>query len=164
MLRLSVLRDPKEIWETLKNTIQSVSEASINAYLVQYQNIRMPEYEKIVRYVNRLREVQNKFAEIGHKPETDERRVLLRGLREEFSITAEVIRGTDKKIENSVALLVVSEATISDGSNSNTPTNNSQALTTQTEKNCSHCGRKEYIKEECYHNLSCKNHCKRGSN
>ena len=60
------LRDPAEIWDRLKQMFKSTSEARIDAYLEQYQNVRMAPSEKIMTYVNRLNELENRLANIGH--------------------------------------------------------------------------------------------------
>lgn len=102
------LRNPKDIWDTLKEMFKSTSEASIDSYLVQYQQLSMRSTEKIMAYVNRLREIENKLAEIGHPvSDKDRRRTLLRGLRTDFAVTAEVIRATEKTINEAISLLVV---------------------------------------------------------
>lgn len=107
------LRDPKVIWEHLKDTFQATSKASIDTYLTQYQSMRMTGDEKVMSYVNRLKILENKLAEIGHIVDDDEkRRALLKGLREEFSVTAAVIRATEKGIGKAIGELVTFEATL----------------------------------------------------
>ena len=105
------LRDPRTIWLRLEETYEKISKASIDAYLLQYQELRMENGEKIMEFVNRLQDVENKLIGIGQLLSQDnQRRFLSRGLRPEFDITAEVIRGTDKSIADAISQLLVFEA------------------------------------------------------
>ena len=146
------LRDPKEIWHTLKDMFKSTAEASIDAYLSQYQNMKMRTSEKVMQYVNRLRELENKLIEIGHTlSDKDKRRTLLKGLRPEFSVTAEVIRATEKNIGQAISMLVVHEASLEKGDDDEEISE--KALTTQSsDKICYHCGRKGHTQDRCFHN------------
>ena len=60
---------------------QAVSEASIDSYLTTDQKIRMKENERIIKYVNRLTQLENKLTGV-RKPqdEKEKRRALLRDL------------------------------------------------------------------------------------
>lgn len=105
------LRDPKEIWDCLKSMHEKSSEASIDAYLVQYQGLKMKPTEKVLQFVNLMIELESKLAGVGHPlSDADKKRALLRGLRSEFAVTAGVIRATEKSFNDAVGLLVIVEA------------------------------------------------------
>ena len=70
--------------------------------------------EKVVEYSNRLEMLVNELVSTGHKVSEDEKeRALRRGLRNEFEITTQVIRVTEKKYAEAVALLIIQESTSS---------------------------------------------------
>lgn len=105
------LRNPREIWSTLKNMFKATSEASIDAYLMEYQSIRMMRSEKIMKYVNRMRTLDNKLTVVGHVVSTAEKKlVLLRGLRAEFAVIAGVISATQKSVLDAIRIPVVQDA------------------------------------------------------
>lgn len=103
----------------------------------------MDSSESIMSYVNRLRELENKLAEIGsHEKDKEKGRALLRGLRDEFNITAEVIRATDKSIPEAISLLVIQEATITKKEDAN-GNSDSAFIVNKLEKSCYYCNKKE---------------------
>ena len=162
------LRDPRTIWLRLEETYQKISRASIDAYLLQYQELRMATGEKIMEFVNRLQDVENKLIGIGQLlSEDDKRRCLLRGLRSEFAITAEVIRGTDKSISDAISQLLVFEASqIQEGKANetvNVQDDTVRALAANSVKECDHCGRPGHVKDSCFHNPKSKFYRKHGS-
>lgn len=112
--------------------------------------MRMAADEKVINYVNRLKAPENKLAEIGHIVGEDEkRRALLKGLREKFSITAAVIRATEKAVNQAISELVTFEATIP-STETDGPNSGGSALTVTDV--CDHCGRNDHMKENCFHN------------
>ena len=146
------LRDPAEVWNTLKSTFQKVSEASVDAKLTRLQNLQMNADEKVVEYANRLDMLVNELASTGHKVSEDEKkRSLLRGLRNEFEITTQVIRVTEKKYAEAVALLIIQEST----SSSKDECKALVSFKKDSEiKSCSHCGRQGHSSSGCWHNPS----------
>lgn len=76
---------------------------------------------------------------------------MLRGLREEFCVTAEVIRATDKSITESISLLVVQEATVEERE-TKIENNDSAFMINEKERRCYYCDKKEHFKHECYDN------------
>ena len=76
------------------------------------QNLRKKDNEKVMTYVNQLTEIENELATVGHSlDESEKRRSLLRGLRDEFSVTARVIRAMNMNFKKEVSELVVEEGT-----------------------------------------------------
>ena len=53
------LRDPKEVWDNLKETYQKVSESLIDSKLTQLQEISMETSESVVQYSNRIERLSN---------------------------------------------------------------------------------------------------------
>ena len=104
------LRDPYAIWKKLQQLFEKVSEARIDSYLVEFQSLKMPGFEKAMDFVNRLILIENKLAAVGHAiPVEKKRRVFLRGIRDEFSVAVQVIRSTGVSFEKAVADLVIFE-------------------------------------------------------
>lgn len=61
-------------------------------------------------FVNQLQEIENKQSEVGHHISNKEKlRALLRGLRSEFNVSAEVIRATEKPFNEAAAQLILHE-------------------------------------------------------
>ena len=151
------LRDPKEVWDTLKKMYKTVSEARIDAYIVQFQQLKMKPTEKVMEYINRLSVIENKLAGVGHTiPSSDKRRTLLRGLRKEFPITAGIVKATDKDFNEAVAALVTQEAEIEgevyDSGNENT------ALQVHNETKCGFCGKQNHSTQNCFFNPDGENY------
>lgn len=64
-----------------------------------------------MQYANRIKELENKLMAVGHVVRDAERkRVILRGMRIEFAMTAGVIRATGKTIHEAIGLLLIQEA------------------------------------------------------
>ena len=81
------IRDPKKMWDILKEMNATVSEARIDVSMQQFQNAQMLQEETISLFVNRLQDLENKLASIGHvMPDMEKRRALLRGLSRNFDI------------------------------------------------------------------------------
>lgn len=90
---------------------EAVSSGRKDAYLTQYQSLKMEPDENVMLYVNMISSLENKLAAIGYEiPMDEKRRVLLRGLRDEFSVIIGVVRATNKTFEEAVAQLVTQEA------------------------------------------------------
>ena len=113
-----------------------------------------------MKYVNRLKEVENKLSEIGHVLNVEEKhRTLLRGITDEVAVTAAVIRGTDKRLTEAIAQLFVYEATIAEDISHSSESHGTKALATTREgDSCTHCGRPGHVKDTCYHNPAGKNY------
>lgn len=59
--------------------------ASVDSFVVQYQSLRMQPAEKVMQYVNRLKELENKLMVVGQFVGVAEQvRVLICGLRTDF--------------------------------------------------------------------------------
>lgn len=131
---------------------KSTSEANVDAYLSKYQSINTETSETVMSYASKLRELENKLAEIG-SPVTDKekRRALLRGLREELNVTAEVIRATDKSLVESISLLVVQEET-NEKKEDKIENYDSAFIVNKKERRCYYCNKKGHFKHECYEN------------
>lgn len=89
------------------------SEANVDEYLPRYKSIEMESSETVMSYVSKLLELENKFGEIGC-PINDKEKcwALLRGLKEEYKVIAEVVGATNKSPSGAISLLVVQEAAI----------------------------------------------------
>ena len=72
----------KGMWQILAATDEKP--ALIDTYITQIQTIKMKSTEKIIDFVNLIKNVENKLAAVGQIFEADEtRRILLRGVWEE---------------------------------------------------------------------------------
>lgn len=136
------LRDPKEVWNTLKEMYKAVSEARVDAYLAHFQLMKMDPSETVMSYANRLTNMVNKLAAVGHSiPESDKKRVLLRGLREEYSVTVGVVRVTRKKFSEAIADLTTQEAELQAAGALQTA-DSSPALIGSADMKCGYCRKK----------------------
>lgn len=105
------LRDPRIMWSTLSKKFNTTSEASIDAYLVEYQSIRMMPSEKIMQYVTHMISLENRMTAVGHVATApDKEHDLLRRLNSEFAVTTGMILATEKSVQNSIGLLAIQEA------------------------------------------------------
>lgn len=149
------MRDPKDIWDTLSEMYKATSAASVDSFVVQYQSLRMQPSEKVMQYVNRMKELENKLMAVGHAvKDAEQKRVLLRGLRDEFAVTAGVIRATNKSLQEAIGLLVIQEADSSTMDKSST-VKTEQAFPVQRsnrDRECYFCGQKGHIKINCFKN------------
>lgn len=98
-----------DIWTTLKKMFKSSSDVSIDDYLAQYQSITMgpTETNEIRKPAERARKQPRRYRH--NITVADKHRTLLRGLENNFAVTAEVPTATDKEISEAVAMLVVRE-------------------------------------------------------
>ena len=157
------LKEHKKVWDTLKAQYETVNQASKDALLERYQNSKMGNNEQVLQYRAQLSEIEAKLTAVGYAPNDEEKlRALLRGLRPEFAITAEVIRATNKSLVEGLALLINKEATIyNDSSNISKAT----ALQTQTTSptaptrlQCHYCKRFGHKKNQCFFNPKSPNY------
>lgn len=87
------MRNPSLVWKTLKEQHQAVSQASRDGLLDRYQAMKMKPSESVLEFRARLSELESQLGGIGYNTsEAEQLRALLRGLRDEFGVTAEVIR------------------------------------------------------------------------
>lgn len=74
------LEDPKNVWDKHVEMYRSLSDACVDSYVVKLQNLQMKDDDKVMTYVNRLTEIENELATVGHSlDEIEKRRSLLRG-------------------------------------------------------------------------------------
>ena len=148
------LDDPHLVWEKLQEMYEGVSDACIDTYLERLQNMKMEEDEKVMEYMNRLVEIENDLAGVGHiLDEKDKIRSLLRGLREEFE-AGKVIRAMEISFTKAVSELVIEEGCRNQLKEASEDTVGT-ALTTVHQSGtpcCSHCGREGHIADQCFHN------------
>ena len=142
---------------------KGVSDACINTYLEKIQFLKMDDDEKIMEYVNRLVEVENNLEGVGHVlSEKDKIRALLIGLREEYEVTAKVIRAMDMCFTKAVSELVIEEG--SQNSQHNESVDNTATVLATVhhphKQCCSHCGRGGHDADDCYHNPKSKSYRK----
>ncbi|PXF41798.1 hypothetical protein BWQ96_08475 [Gracilariopsis chorda] len=84
--------DPSAIWWKLKPNLEMVSQASIDALLERYQDMRMDASESVLDYINRLAVIEMKLGGIRHTvSDVENLRAILRGITNDFDVTAEVI-------------------------------------------------------------------------
>lgn len=84
--------DPQVVSNELHDMYKSISDACVDTYLLKLQNLKMFQGERAMSCVNRMVEMENELAAIGHSPsEKGNKHTLLRGLIEEFSVTVGVI-------------------------------------------------------------------------
>lgn len=147
------LREPKAVWEELKTIYQAVSTASVDSFLTQYQGMKMCPKEKVVEYVNRLTQLENKLSGVGHAVSAEEKtRALLRGLTPNFKVPAQVIRALGHDRNVAVGMLVTHEMTTDSSIESEPTESTALSVSINKEKKCFHCGRKGHLKSECFHN------------
>lgn len=92
-------RGPHEVWQRLKKIFQTVSEASIDAKLTRLHEIKMAEKDCVIEYSNKIQNLLNELQAAGHSvSELVMKLALLRGLRNEISVTAYVIRSSGLNI------------------------------------------------------------------
>lgn len=64
----------------------------------------MDSSKTVMAHVNHLTNMVNIMEEVGHFiPESNKKRVLLRGVRDEYAVTASVIRATGKTFSLAIA-------------------------------------------------------------
>lgn len=67
----------------------------------------------VLQFRARLSELESKLRSVGYiTNEAEQLRALLRGLLEEYTVTAEVIRGMEKSLNDVMGLLISKEATL----------------------------------------------------
>ena len=157
------MEDPALVWEKLQAMYKGVSDACIDTYLEKLQCLKMDEDEKIMEYVNRLVSVENDLAGVGHVlNEKDKIRALLRGLREEYEVTAKVIRAMNTSFTKAVSELVIEEGSQNSQHNQVVDTTATALATVHNydKKTCSHCGRGGHVVDDCYHNPNSKSYRK----
>ena len=88
-----------------------MSKAHMDAFITQLQAIKMNATEKIMDFVNRIKALENNLAAVGYTVDSDEKRtILLRGVREEYSIPAQVIRSSGLEFDKDISDLILFEA------------------------------------------------------
>lgn len=106
------MENVNELRMRLRELYQTVSRSSIDAMIEQYQQVRISHNESITAYVNRLPVLETKLRGMGHSLNAEEDQItLLRGLRSEFGVTADIIRGMNKLVAKERTLSTESEPT-----------------------------------------------------
>ena len=155
-------REPREVWRKLKKLYQSVSEASIDANRTRLHELKMREKDSIIEYSNKIQNLVNELQAAGHSiSELEMKRALLKGLRSEFVVTAEVIRSSGVYYSTAVSNLIIRESTMDD-----TTANKEQALSTKLKnhrkfnkhksKEYYYCKKKGHIAADCFFNPKSK--------
>lgn len=86
------LRNPGNVWKKLEKTCQSMATSSIDAKLLELQNIQTSNKKSSVECVNRLDSRVSELFDTGRSISEEEKlRSLLRGLHKDFSVAAKVI-------------------------------------------------------------------------
>lgn len=68
------MRCTREVWNTLKVTLQSASEAEIDAMLTNLQNIKLAKRESVVEYSSLIMGVISELESAGHTVTNIEKR------------------------------------------------------------------------------------------
>lgn len=154
------LRDPKEVWDKLGSMYRKVLDARIDAPLVHLQKVKMHSSERIMEYVNRITEIENKLAGVGHLVDSAEKkRVLLRGLRKEFTVTAEVIRAIELDFEDAVSRLVAAEAEREESEEEPDRADRNSALAAAPDHlKCKFCCKGGHNEDRCFFNPEISNY------
>lgn len=161
------MRSPKEVWDHLKDTNQSVFESTIDTKLGQVQEIQMKTSESVVQYLNRIQRICNELKRAEYTARlTEKRRALLPGLTAMFKIAVCVLRCSGKYYNNCISELIIHEASHEHSSSecALVTSTRSQRLNTEEQK-WSHYGRYGYDSAQCWHNpqsSSYKLHINRG--
>lgn len=107
------MRDPREIWLKMNKSYQAVSGAAIDAKLTELQSVQMMPNEPVIQYSNNIDNFVNELAATGHTvTNLEKKRVLLRGLRDEFLVMWNVFRSTEKEYDEAVSQLIIQESRI----------------------------------------------------
>lgn len=94
------------VWNTLRQMFQLMSQSIIDALLEQCQGLRMAEKETLLPYFNGFSVMETQLECIGHREEEKEkRRVLLKGLKNSFSVAAEIESGREQSLTEATAML-----------------------------------------------------------
>lgn len=94
------MRDAKDIWNTLSEMYKNMTAASVDSFVVQYQSLRRHPSERVMQYMNRMKELENKLMAVGHAvKDAEQKRVRLSNLRDEFAVTAGVICVTNRPLQ-----------------------------------------------------------------
>ena len=153
------IEDPKNAWEKLQKTYESMSKAHMDAFVTQLQAIKMNATEKIMDFVNRIKTLENKLAAVGYTVDADEkRRILLRGVREEYSIPVQVIRSSGLEVDKAISDLIVSEADAEIRDGRDFEDGGPSALSMNHRNGCQFCGTPipngilMHTTQDCFHN------------
>lgn len=111
--------------------------------------------EKVIRYVNRSTDIDNKFSAVGSMViAAENKRVTLRGLREAFEVTDGVISATGKTVREEMRMLIIQEAAsiALEGSYSLKPVKKFPMRISDIDRNLHFCNKKGLIKVNCFWN------------
>lgn len=135
------------------------SAASVDSFVFQYQNLMMKPSEKLIQYVNLIKNLENRLTAIGHAVGDVEKKIfLLRGLRFDYAVIAGVVRAMYKSLQDANGLLDIQEAeeAVADRNSVVKPL---QAFTVKhydRDPECYFCVRKHHIKINCFNNSKSK--------
>lgn len=92
-----------------------MSKAAIDSLLTQLEQIKMGSSEPVIQYANRTQKFADEFADGGHGVREQKiKRFLLRGLRTEINVTAQIIRTTGRDINQALSDLIINGSSSSD--------------------------------------------------
>lgn len=104
------VRCRQNVWVTLRETIQKVSKAAIDAELSKSQALTVKKEQHIVEYSNRLVKLIRELEGAGQSVTVvDPNRALLLGLPKEYNLTVEATIEVKHTLNQAVAKLIVRE-------------------------------------------------------
>lgn len=144
------MRCPREVWNTLREMFQSVSEAALDSKLSQLQSISLKRGEKIVEYSNKILGLVGELESAGYTvSKVEQKHALLRGLPKEFDVTAEAIMISEQNYNQAVAKLIVRETRLED-----LEIGREKAMATKgvaDTRTCHNCGKLGHLAKNCWH-------------
>lgn len=105
-------RYSKTVRTTLPSIFQALSEAHVGARALQPQHIVVEGTELLTHCANQVQKLINKLAEAGHIATDLRKRANIRGLREQFAVTAQVGKTSTKNFGAVIASLLTSESIV----------------------------------------------------
>ena len=145
------MEDPKEVWEKLKSTYSSSSEAHIEALHSMLHEAKMGENESVVQFSNRIIGLRDQLSATGES--VDQKlliRVFLRGMPSAYKVEASIARQSFTTFDDVVSHL--SAAEVREQCNDEKMDTGEDSAFVVPHNNCHHCGRPGHRKDKCFHN------------